>query len=265
MTRRNAFQPVKNFAFALTLILSACDDSGSLPGNNSATGGSTASANGGAANATGGVNAGGVTAVAGATSSTPTGSAVSAMPAVGEGMITNWSKKPYLFGPWFTFGWGATGGSVCTPTPEQGITTTERGMCITWTGCGVSGQGAAVGFKVCAAPKYPNETGDSSWFPLACTGSNIDACVPSEQAKPIGFCGGAVKGVSFSAMSQSVSVSFLDDVGTNGTVLETVVVAAGTTTAAFQGEGSKVAAVHFKVIDPTVSGELCVADVKIVQ
>jgi hypothetical protein len=79
----------------------------------------------------------------------------------------------------------------------------------------------------------------------------------------MGFCGGAVKGVSFAAMSQSVSVSFLDDVGANGTVLETVVVAAGTTSAAFQGDGSKVAAVHFKVVDPAASGELCVADVKI--
>jgi hypothetical protein len=180
-------------------------------------------------------------------------------------MITQWTKAPYLFGPWFTYGWGPAAGTACTPEPAQGITATEEGMCISWSGCGVTGQGAALGFKVCAAPKYPNESGESAWFPLACTGTNEDRCVASEQAKPYSFCGGAIKGVSFAPITQAVSVAFLDDVGANGTVLEAVSVAANGSTAAFSGDGGKVAAIHFKIANPPATGRFCVKDVSILR
>ena len=252
-----------------SLTVSACDDTNTLPAN---TGGTTGLAYGGNASTLGsspttGIGGIGVNQVTlgGATNTAPPSNEVSALPAVGEGMITNWTTAPYLFGPWFTYGWGPATGTACTPTPAQGIVATEAGMCMNWSECGVAGQGAALGFKVCAAPKYPNETGESTWFPLACTATNDATCVPSEQAKPIGFCGGVVKGVSFAALTQAVSVSFLDDVGTDGTVLESVTVAPGTTSAAFKGDGTAIAAVHFKIVTPAATGSLCLSDVKVLQ
>jgi hypothetical protein len=179
-------------------------------------------------------------------------------------MITNWTTTPYLFGPWFTYGWAATGTS-CTPEPATGIAATAQGMCINWSSCGTNGQGVAVGFKVCAAPAYPNESGKSDWFPFACTGSNADSCIPSETAKPISFCKGNIKGVSFAALDQSVQVAFLNAEGPNGTVIETVTVAPGTTTASLKGDGSAVAAIHFKIANPSATGQLCVSNVNILE
>jgi hypothetical protein len=183
------------------------------------------------------------------------------MPAVGDGMISLWDGDAPLFGPWFTYGYG-TGGAICSPEPKAGIVATAEGMCINWSGCG-TGQGAAVGFKVCAAPKYPNEEGDSSFFPRACTGTHADSCVPSETAKPYSFCGGSISGVKFAPLPMALTVAFLDDTGTNGTVIKEVKVAAGGTLAELPDGGERVAAVHFKLPNPPAQGSLCVSGVEV--
>ncbi|MGC4064407.1 MAG: hypothetical protein QM784_07135 [Polyangiaceae bacterium] len=74
-----------------------------------------------------------------------------------------------------------------------------------------------------------------------------------------------IKGVSFAPVTQAVSVAFLDDVGANGTVLESVNVSANGTTAAFTGEGGKIAAIHFKIANPPATGRFCVKDVSILR
>jgi hypothetical protein len=87
----------------------------------------------------------------------------------------------------------------------------------------------------------------------------------NESSGPIGFCCGVVTGVAFAALSQAVSVAFLDFVRTDGTVLKTVTVAPGTTTASFKGDGTAVAAIHFKIVHRAETGSLCLSDVKVMQ
>jgi hypothetical protein len=87
--------------------------------------------------------------------------------------------------------------------------------------------------------------------------------VPSETAKPYAFCGGAVRGVKFAPAPMAFTVAFLDDTAPNGTVLTEVKVPEGGTVAEFAGDGSRVAAIHFKVVDPPSEASLCLAAVEV--
>ncbi len=181
------------------------------------------------------------------------------IPDEGGAMTMHWGSKPSAFGPWFTYAFHAG----TTIDPAMGIVTTDGKMCATLAGTQTAAGGGAIGFQTCGAPTYPNELGESAWFPLNCLENPADTCVPSETAMPSSFCGAKIAGVRFVSTGVINKVEFKGpedgNLGPAGAHAEVIPV--NGYAAAPSGRGGDITAIHFKSFN---DGEICLASVQLV-
>ncbi len=183
------------------------------------------------------------------------------LPPEGESMTSNWTTKPYLFGPWFTYQFH-NGTAVHPLTPLEDFATTDGKMCITLTGTAIAAGGGAIGFSVCAGPTYPDKDGLYKWFPFNCTDNPAATCIPSEGAMPISYCGSQIVGVRFVGTNvQKIEWKGPNDsnIGVGGGHAE--VVPFKGYAAAPKGEEGNITAIHFKSFKDV---EMCLSSVEFV-